>query len=92
MQEPLLLCMTRLATLLSPHEITSLEIADVRQVVRGLGEAALADKKKVALIKRCEQFEKAIMEPDVLKEIIGNKDNISVSPHSMYYFFCAELV
>ena len=84
--------MTRLATLLSPHEITSLEIADVRQVVRGLGEAALADKKKVALNKRCEQFEKALMEPDVLKEIIGNKDNISVSPYPMYYFFCAELV
>ncbi|KAL5534648.1 hypothetical protein ACEPAG_1111 [Sanghuangporus baumii] len=78
MQEPLLLSMTRLVILLSENELSSLEIEDVRRVVHELGEMALMDKSKVALIKRCEQFERAFSEPGVLREVLGSQANVSL--------------
>ncbi|KAL5535126.1 hypothetical protein ACEPAF_3220 [Sanghuangporus sanghuang] len=78
MQEPLLLCMARLVILLSPNELSSLEIEDVRRVVHELGEMALVDKNKVALIKRCEQFERALSEPGVLREVLESQENVSL--------------
>ncbi|KAL5495678.1 hypothetical protein ACEPAI_1141 [Sanghuangporus weigelae] len=78
MQEPLLLCMARFVILLSENELSSLEIEDVRRVVHELGEMALMDKNKVALIKRCEQFERTLSEPEVLREVLGSQMNVSL--------------
>lgn len=77
MQESTLLCLTRLTTVLPPTELSSQEIEDVRRVVHELGEASLSDKR-ISVLKRCEQFEGALADPDEVNKLIGKRQNISV--------------
>ncbi|KAH8120666.1 hypothetical protein DFH11DRAFT_82507 [Phellopilus nigrolimitatus] len=76
MQEPLLLCMTRLIGLLTRDDLITSEIQDAFRIVHSLHESSLADRKKKLIRKCCTQFVEATVDPQTLHTLLDGNGHV----------------